>query len=327
KPLTLTIHEGNQILKVLEETGRVMQVGTMQRTGFNRRFATAAAMARDGRVGNMKRVTVALGGSRSCEPLPVVDVPPQLNWDLYQGPAEVTEYREGPMVDTAGWGAGHPFARTHRYYRWWYEYSGGKLTDWGAHHVDVAMWGLDKLGRDIGKVTIDPQMVKHPVPFKDGMPTDPTRFNCATAFNVLVTFEDGIEMLVTHNAGDLGFGNGVMFQGDRGRYLVNRGKLVGKPVEDLKDNPLPEDAITNLYGCDPHGDHMTNFFHCVESREQPVSDVASHHRMLSICHGINIAMRLGRKLTFDTATDTFVGDDQANTFVQRKQRAGFEIDA
>ena len=327
KPLTLTIREGNQILKVLEETGRVMQVGTQQRTGFGGRFAKAVAMAHDNRVGKINRVTVALGGSRSCEPLPVAEVPRQLNWDLYQGQVATTDYREGPLLDTKGWGAGHPFSRTHRYYRWWYEYSGGKLTDWGAHHVDIAMWALDKLGRDIGKVTIDPQMVEHPVPFQDGMPTDPTRFNAATTFKVLVTFDDGIEMLVTHHGGDLGFDNGVMFEGEKGRYLVNRGKLVGKPVEDLEKNPLPEDAFTKLYGGNPSRNHMTNFYDCVASREQPVSDVASHHRMLSICHGINIAMRLGRKLTFDTATDTFVGDDQANSFVERKQRAGFEINA
>jgi hypothetical protein len=116
-----------------------------------------------------------------------------------------------------------------------------------------------------------------------------------------------------------------MFEGDGGRFLVNRGKLAGKPVEDLKSNPLPADYLQQLYGCDPPAGHVANFFDCVKSRKTPIADMASHHRAISICHAVNIAMRLGRPLVYDTATEQFVDDAQANTFVERPQRKGFEI--
>lgn len=326
KPLTLTIKVGHQILQVMNETKRVVQVGTQQRTEFGRRFATAAAMMRDNRVGKVKKLTVAIGGSRISPSLPVVDPPKHLNWEKWLGQCPVVPYREGDFVDVTGWGAGFKFGRGHRYYRWWYEYSGGKLTDWGAHHVDIAMWSLDKLGKDVGNIEIDPVMVEHPVPFKDGMPQEDDKFNAATKFNVVVRFADGIEMHVVDSAEKtLGFENGIMFEGSKGRFLVNRGKLVGRPVEQLRDNPLPPDALDKLYGQPAPESHMQHFADCIKTRKKPISDAESHHRMLAVCHAINIAMRLNRKLVFDPATDTFVGDDQANTFLAREQRKGYEI--
>ncbi|MEM8944465.1 MAG: Gfo/Idh/MocA family oxidoreductase [Planctomycetota bacterium] len=326
KPLTLTIREGQQILETIAKTGRVMQVGTQQRTEYDKMFAKAAALTRAGRAGNIKRVTICIGGSRDCEPLPVAPVPRQLNWDMWLGQAPMTDYREGPLIDKEGWGAGFPLGRGHRYFRWWYEYSGGKLTDWGAHHVDIAMWALDKLHGDIGFVTIEPLEYFHPVPFVDGYPTQNDRFNAALTFKVRVTFADGVEMMVRDTAQeDLGFGNGILFEGSKGRFLVNRGKLVGKPVDQLKEDPLPEDALEKLYGGKVPKNHMDDFMDCVKTRETPASDVASHHRMISICHAINIAMRLDRKLTFDPKKEEFVGDPQANTFLEREQRKGYEI--
>ncbi|TWT66331.1 Inositol 2-dehydrogenase [Posidoniimonas polymericola] len=326
KPLTLTIAEGRQIEEAIARTGRIVQVGTQQRTEFGQMFTTAAAMVRDGRVGGVKRVTVCIGGSRDAEPLPVTAPPKQLNWDKWLGQCPMVDYRESPTItDTSGWGAGHPFSRTHHYFRWWYEYSGGKLTDWGAHHVDIAMLALDKQRDDIGHVKIEPISVTHPVEFVDGMPAQDDRFNAATAFNVRCTFADGIEMDIRDNAvDDLGFDNGVMFTGDKGRFLVNRGKLVGAPVEALGDRPLPADPFQTLYGQAKPKSHMDHFFDCVKSRTQPISDVPSHNRMLNVCHAVNIAMRLGRTLTYDPATQSFVGDKQANSFVAREQRKGYE---
>lgn len=327
KPLTLTIAEGKQIEEVINATGQVVQVGTQQRTEMQDFFTTAAAMLREGRIGDVKKLTVCIGGSRKIGSLPAVDPPKHLNWDKWLGPAPEVAYREAPTIqDTSGWGAGHPFGRTHHYYRWWYEYSGGKLTDWGAHHVDIAMLALDKLHDDIGLVKIEPKSVTHPVPFVDGMPTKDDTFNAATAFHVAVTFADGIVMDVRDNAvKDLGFDNGIMFQGSQGRYLVNRGKLVGSPVKALKSSPLSNDPYQTLYGQPKPKSHMANFFDCVKSRKTPISDVASHNRMLNICHAINIAMRLNRTLTYDPKTQQFVGDDQANTFVSRPARKGYEI--
>ena len=326
KPLTLTIAEGAMIEKAIEKSGGVVQVGTQQRTEMDARFATAAAMARENRAGDVKRLDVAIGGSREAVELPKVAAPKSLNWDKYLGQCPMVDYREAPTInDTAGWGAGHPFSRAHHYYRWWYEYSGGKLTDWGAHHVDIAMLAMDKLGKEIGVITIDPLEVTHPVDFKDGYPVQDDRFNAATAFKVECKFADGLTMMVRDNANDLGFDNGIMFRGSEGKYLVNRGKLVGSPVEALKEKPLGVDPYELLYGQPKPASHMANFFDCVKSRKSPISDVASHNAMLNVCHAINIAMRLGRKLSYDPATQTFGDDKQANEFLSRTPREGYEI--
>ena len=196
------------------------------------------------------------------------------------------------------------------------------------------MWALDKMGDDVGKITIDPLEVTHPVPFDDkGMPQQDDKFNCATKFKVRCTFADGKEMMVRNSADDLGFENGIMFEGSNGRFLVNRGKIVGRPVENLKDNPLPSDTLAKLYPYDPmktdgfgqDGFHMKDFMECIKSRRQTTSDMLSHHRMLNVCHAINVAMRLNRKVVYDPKAENFGDDAVANSFVEREQRKGFEI--
>ncbi len=335
KPVTLTIREGQQIMEALQNSGRVLQVGTQQRTEFDKRFGQAVAMMHDNRIGELKRTTICIGGSRESDVLPVCDPPPTLNWEKWLGQCPLVDYRSaGEIVDVEGWGAGFPFSRTHRYYRWFYEYSGGKLTDWGAHHVDIAMWALNKMGDDVGPVDIDPLEVAHPMEFVDGMPTRDDKFNCATKFKVQVKFGDGTELMVRNEAPDLGFENGIMFEGSKGRFLVNRGKIVGRPVEDLAKKPLPDDAMQKLFtsfdpltevGYGVEGFHMKNFMECCKSRKEPASDMLTHNRMLNVCHAINVALRLGRKVVYDPKTETFGDDAQANSFVEREQRAGYEI--
>jgi hypothetical protein len=129
-----------------------------------------------------------------------------------------------------------------------------------------------------------------------------------------------VEMIIT-SAGD----NGILFEGTKGRIFVNRGKLVGKPVEKLKDNPLPEGAIEEVYGGKVSTNHTANFIESIKSRKQPISDVWSHNRMLEICHLSNIAMRLGRELNWDATKREVVGDAQANALLSRTNRKGYEI--
>ena len=336
KPLTLTIAEGRQILDAIDETGRVCQVGTQQRSG--EQFQTAAMLMRSGRVGNAKRVTVGIGDSPVSDALPVLPPPSGLNWNRWLGPAPWTPYRAAPELPGGGYGSQYPFGRGHGHFRWWYEYAGGKITDWGAHHVDIALWALNKSDGASGRFTVDPIEVEHPVEFVDGYPAVDDRFNAATRFSVRVTYEDdGVELDIASSAGDLKFDNGIMFQGDSGRYFVNRGKLTGKPVEELVDNPLSDSDYNDLYPglknnglADDHDGrtvgHIGHFMDCVKTRKTPISDVGSHHRHLTVCHATNLAMRLGRKLTFDTASERFVGDEQANTFLAREPRKGFEIE-
>jgi predicted dehydrogenase len=210
------------------------------------------------------------------------------------------------------------WSRCHYEFRWWYEYSGGKLTDWDAHHVDIATWGLGKM--NTGPVTIDPVMVKHPVAFKDGYPVDPSRYNTATEFQILATFVEGVEIEIRHD-GD----NGILFEGTEGRILVNRGKLTGAPVEDLKTNPLPDGAMEAAYKHRPLVDHFRNFFEASRDKMEPISDVFSHHRDLSTCHLAGIAARLNRELQWDPQQELIVNDKQAQGLVAREYRKGFEI--
>ena len=113
----------------------------------------------------------------------------------------------------------------------------------------------------------------------------------------------------------------MLFEGDAGRLYVNRGRITGKPVEELAERPLPADAV-KLYQSD---NHMGNFFACIKSRETPISDVVSQHHSVSACHLANISLRLGRKLSWDAAEEQFVGDSEANGMLSRPQRSPYEV--
>ena len=129
-----------------------------------------------------------------------------------------------------------------------------------------------------------------------------------------------VEMIIT-SEGD----NGILFEGTEGRFFVNRGKIAGKPVEDLKDKPLPEGAIEEIYGGKVSENHTANFIEGMKARKQPISDVWTHNRMLEICHLSNIAMRLNRALQWDPVKREIVGDSEANSFLSRESRKGYEI--
>ena len=304
KPLTLTIEEGKLIRDVLKETGRVFQVGTQQRSEMNLNFLKAVALVRDGRIGKVHKVTCAIGGAPSSPSLPVVDVPSGLNWDMWLGQAPLVDYVSLPREKQK-----YPYSRCHYEFRWWYEYSGGKMTDWGAHHVDIAHWalGADDTGPTTVKGTAD-------------HPKVPNGYNVATSFFVTATFADGVDLIIRHDTE-----NGILIEGEKGRIFVSRGSLKGKPVEELESNPLPEDAITRLYKGKKPGNHMRNFFDCIETREQPMSDVYTHHRAMTTCHLANIAIRLGRTIKWDPEKEQILGDDEARAMQSREQRKGYEI--
>jgi myo-inositol 2-dehydrogenase / D-chiro-inositol 1-dehydrogenase len=327
KPLTLTIDEGKLLCKVVEETGRIVQVGTIQRS--EKPFQTAVELVRNGRIGKLKQVWVALpyyttkGGPFARQP-----VPPQLNWDLYQGQAPLHDYC---------------LQRTHRNYRWWYEYAGGIITDWGNHHVDIAHWGMDC---DLTGPTSVEARALFPNPQGPGFYNTPDRF-----FSRML-YANGVEVLyfasINERArfGEVGehedtppaklawlFGNdvpeeikrynrnGILFIGEKGKVFVNRGGVRGKAVDELQQNPLPADA----WRAYPSTDHMANFFDCVKSRKQPCTPVQVEHRTITACHLTNISIRLKRKLTWDPLSQQIVGDDEANAWQKRQQRPPYLI--
>jgi predicted dehydrogenase len=302
KPLTLTIDEGKILTRVVEETGRVVQVGSWQRS--DSRCRLAVELVRQGRIGKLQQVHVVLGKNVTGGPFPTSEPPRALNWDLWQGQTPSAAYIE---------------ERSHYTFRWWYEYSGGQMTDWGAHHLDIAQWGIDSYPVEIEGTA--------------AYPTVPDGYNVAVDFSARYRYANGVVMTVS----DTGR-NGILFTGTEGRVFINRGAVEGKPVEDLKDNPLPREQFKvydydNLSRPERAGkldaivNHMGNFFDCIASRRKPISDVVSQHRSVSTCHLGNIAMRLGRKLAWDPEKEHFVGDDEANGLLRREQRAPYEIKA
>jgi predicted dehydrogenase len=303
KPLTLTIDEGQLLSRVVEETGRIVQVGSWQRSDAN--FRLACELVRQGRIGKLQKITVTLGKNKTGGPFQVVTPPKHFNWDLWQGQTPDVPYLA---------------ERTHYTFRWWYEYSGGQMTDWGAHHIDIAQWGAGM--QDTGPVEIEG---------KADFPNTPNSYNVATNFSARMRYVDGVELEVLDDGR-----NGVLFEGEGGRLFANRGTVAGVAVDQLQDDPLPREQF-ELYEHDnlarpPRSgkldaiiNHMGNFFDCVRSREQPISDVFSQHRSISVCHLANISMRLGRKLAWNPEAEQFVGDDEANRWLSRTQRKGFEI--
>jgi predicted dehydrogenase len=294
KPLSLTIEEGKLICKAVAASGRVFQVGTQQRSEYDGRFLTAVALCHAGRLGKLQRITCAIGGGNSGGPFTPTDPPEDLDWDAWLGQA-----RKVPYIKE----------RCHYSFRWWYEYSGGKLTDWGAHHLDIAQWAMN--ATDTGPLRVEGTGT---------LPAIENGYNTATAFRVKCLFQNGVELIVLHDTE-----NGIRIEGDRGEIFVNRNVLTGKPADELKDNPLPHDALTKLYRGKKSGNHMVNFFECVRSREQPISDVFSHHRSLTTCHLANIALRLGRPIAWDPAREEIVGDEEARGMQMREQRKGYEV--
>jgi predicted dehydrogenase len=294
KPLTLTIDEGKKLGQVARSTGRIVQVGTQQRSDHNRVFLLAVALVRANRIGKIRRVTAAIGGAPSGGPFRKEKPPADLNWDMWLGQAPKVDYIK---------------QRCHSDFRWWFEYSGGKMTDWGAHHVDIGQWAIGM--ENTGPTSIEVVKETLPVDYKGGYATVDDRYNTPTAFLVKAMFPNGVEMNIRDDTE-----NGVLFEGSGGKIFVTRDRidLQGGAVEGLYKNPVPESVLVNLRKGKRVDGHMGNFFECVRDRAVPVSDVWTHHRALTTCHLANIAIRLGgRKLAWDPAAEEIVGDSEANS--------------
>lgn len=315
KPLTLTIDEGKQIRAVVEETGKVFQVGTQQRSTADL-FLTAIAMVHTGRLGKKVNAHIAIGGAPSGGPFASSDTPDDLDWNLWVGPAPDAPYSE----------------QRRKEFRWFFEYSGGKMTDWGAHHIDIAQWALAP-GED------GPTRIKGSGEFTKNVPSDldwaaflngevdlPDGFNTATKFNIDLNYGNGSLLNVNdkyvRESENIDFNNGILFEGEKGRIFVNRSKLQGSPVNALTDADRAEinDYIIELCKGKSPGNHMGNFFECIGDRGKPISDVWSHHRTMTSCHLCNIALMTGRELKWDPKGEKFIGDDDANKLLSRKSR-------
>ena len=308
KPLTLTIEESKLIRNACKKyPNLVFQVGTQQRAQKDQ-FATAALMVRKGMLGDIRKMTVDIGGSDVGGPFKKEAPPECLDFDMWLGQAPKVDYIK---------------ERVRYQFRWWYEYGGGKFTDWGAHHIDFAQWALAEDKEGHGPISITPIVAEHPVPFKDGYPTVDDCYNASHKFEISCKFASGVEMLVCSNSRD---GNGILIEGTKGRMHVNRERINGRPIQQELHKQLTDDDFKELYnGKNFDGWHKQNFFTCIKEGGLPVSDVYSHVVAMNTCHLCGIAARLGREIKWDPKVETIVGDEQAATFMARERRKGYDI--
>jgi len=285
KPLTLTINEGKAMIRAARARGRVFQVGSQQRSSGN--FRLACELVRNGRIGHVHTVHVNVGGpSVDCH-LPAEPVPEGLDWDFWLGPAPWRPYNSdiAPGLDYQGW----PNFRAYR------DYSGGGMTDFGAHHFDIAQWGL---GMDeAGPVEIIPP---------DGK--DHERLTYKYANGVVMYHGGGKD------------GAGIEFIGSEGRVIVNRGHLQTDPP-GLEHEPIGPNEI-HLYESRGHHD---DWLAAIRTRTKPICDVAIGHRSASVCHLGNIAYWLKRPLRWDPDKEEFIGDAEAGRMLQRPMRSPWRL--
>jgi predicted dehydrogenase len=304
KPLTLTIDEGKRVVEAVKKTGRILQTGTQQRSDPN--FRLAAELIRNNRIGKLQEVTVILPAGIKGGPFQSKPVPEALDWDFWLGQA--------PKVDYV------PERGDFRF-RYWYDYSAGTMTDWGAHHNDIVQWALGM--DDSGPVAIE------------GKPTSdlvPGGFTAYSQYQIEYTYANGVKCHVLTTTDDMWTGapvhkgagtqhNGIKFVGTDGWIWVTRGHIeASKP--DILHEPLGTDAV-RLY---VSNDHKGNFFECVRTRKQPICTAEVGHRSASMCHLGAISTRLGRALQWDPQKEQFINDPQADQWLAREQRKPWTYD-
>jgi predicted dehydrogenase len=312
KPASLTIAEGRALSNAVQETGRILQIGSQQRSTVQFRYA--AELVRNGRIGELQTVEIGLPGDPSGDDEPKMPVPQNLNYDMWLGSTpqvDYTEKRVHPQTgyDRPGWLRCEQFGA-------------GMITGWGAHHVDSAHWGMNT--EYTGPVEVE------------GWAEFPTHglWDVHGKFRTEGVYANGVRMKIS---GD--YPNGIKFYGTKGWIFVSRGnEAVTKsdPVAKLKDSTAlassDPNIITSVIGPDEihlyeskeqHG----NWLECVRTRRQPISPVEMGHRACSTCLIHHIAMKTKRKLRWDPERERFLDDPDANAHLSRPQRAPYVINA
>jgi predicted dehydrogenase len=275
KPLCQSIHEARAMVDAVRKHKRIFQTGSMQRSSPE--FRVACELVRNGRLGKLTGVEVGIGGpGKPCD-LPAEKPEPGLDWDLWLGPAPMRPYH--PELSPRG-------VHTHfPNWRLYWEYGGGMVTDWGAHHFDIAQWAL---GMDeSGPVEITP-------------PATPNAQHGAR-----LRYANGVEVL--HKSG-----NGVWFQGTEGKIYVNRGKFefthgqtqkAKSPAdcEAVVQEFLPEKSV-RLYRST---DHRGDWLNAIKTRKPPICDVETGARTVSVCHLVNLAYRHQTTLKWNPKRERF----------------------
>ncbi|MBN2371806.1 MAG: Gfo/Idh/MocA family oxidoreductase [Vicinamibacteria bacterium] len=311
KPASLTIAEGRVLSNAVHRTGRIVQLGSQQRS--SPQFRYAAELVRNGRIGALKTVLVGLPGDPSGEEEPEMPVPENLNYEMWLGSTPYVYYTEKRVhpqdgYDRPGWLRCEQFGA-------------GMITGWGSHHIDCAHWAMD--AEHTGPVEVSGQA---DFPAK-GL------WDVHGSFRTEALYADGVKMIVSGE-----FPNGIKFEGTEGWVFVSRGNetvTASDPVAKLKDSQALSASdpkiITSVIGPDEthlieSEDHHGNWLDCVRSRRQPIAPIEVGHRSCSACLLHHMAMKTKRKLFWDPRKERFKNDDEANAMLSRPQRWPYLMD-
>lgn len=303
KPASLTIAEGRALSNAVHRTGRILQIGSQQRSSSQFRYA--AELVRNGRIGQLKEVLIGLPSDPSGEVEPEMPIPKTLNYDAWLGSTPYvyyTEKRVHPKVgyDRPGWLRCEQFGA-------------GMITGWGTHHVDSAHWGMDT--EYTGPIEI---WAKASFP-KSGL------WDVHGSFTSHGIYANGVKMTISTE-----LPNGIKYVGTEGWVFVTRGAYKASPNEptvpnqkalSASDPRIIESVIgpneINLYRSN---EHHGNWLECIQTRKQPITPVELGHRACSTCLIHHMAMKLGRKLNWDPLNEKFINDDEANSLLNRQHR-------
>lgn len=310
KPASLTISEGRMMADAVKKSGRILQIGSQQRS--TSQFRYAVELVRNGRIGKLQKVYVGLPGDPSGNEEPEMPIPKNLNYDMWLGTTPdvyYTEKRVHPQVgfDRPGWLRCEQFGA-------------GMITGWGAHHIDIAHWGMDT--EYSGPIEIWG---------KADFPTSGL-WNVHGIFTTHAMYENGVEMIISNE-----IPNGIKFEGTDGWIFVSRGDgavtssdPVAKQNAAKKLDASDPQIITSEIG--PNEIHMTvstdhhgNWLESIASRKDPIAPAEIGHRSCSACLLHHAAMKLNRKLYWDPKTERFKNDNEANALLSREQRSAYAI--
>lgn len=311
KPASLTIADGRAVSNAVHRTGRILQVGSQQRS--SPQFRYAAELVRNGRIGDLHTVEVGLPGDPSGTEEPEMPIPPNLNYEMWLGPTPYVYYTEKRVHPQADYGR-PGWLRCE-------QFGAGMITGWGSHHIDCAHWAMDM--EYTGPIEVSGK-AEFP---KSGL------WDVHGIFRTEGVYANGVRMIVSNE-----LPNGIKFIGSKGWIFVTRGNYsvtASDPVEKQASGQALTASdpriITSKIGPDEihlyeSSDHHGNWLESVRSRKPPVAPIEVGHRSCSTCLLHHITMKLGRKVQWDPAKERFINDDQANSMLSRPQRWPYIIE-
>ncbi len=303
KPLALTIAEGRAIVEAVGRYKCVWQTGSWQRSTDHFRFA--CELVRNDRIGRLRKVEVGIGpgfkpsgGAETVyriDPQPVMPVPDGFDYEMWLGPAPWAPYTE---------------KRCHWNFRWILDYAGGQVTDWGAHNIDIAHWGMNC--DDTGPVEVQGKGVFP----EDGL------WNAAVDYDFECLYNSGLPMRVASNNH---LPQGIRFIGEAGWVHVTRTDLKTNPADLRKASIGPNEIHLPKPAGDNREGHRRDFLDCVKTRRATIAPAEVGHRSATVAHLGNIAMILGRKIRWDPKCEQIIGDLSANRMLGYSMRSPWHL--